>query len=113
MVGIDKAPPRLYHRTLKDAAFSILENGMIAGSGKLHSYFAEETLDELGTKAGVRAGHPIEVVMDTSLVAAQSAGCSRPDPRASALATQSQDLPSSTSGTHALMRCSTPHRPTT
>ena len=98
MVGIDKAPPRLYHRTLKDAAFSILENGMIAGyggSGKVHNYFAEETLDELGTKAGVRADHPIEVVMDTSLVAAE---CwrSRPDPRASALVTQSQDLPSST-----------------
>ena len=41
VVGIDKAPPRLYHRTLRDAAFSILENGMIAGdggSGKLHNY---------------------------------------------------------------------------
>ena len=49
--------------------------GVIRGSkrsGKIHNYFAEETLDELGTKAGVRADHPIEVVMDTSLVAA---GC--------------------------------------
>ena len=45
---------------------------MIAGygdSGKLRNYFSEETLDELGTKAGVRADHPIEVVMDTALVA--------------------------------------------
>ena len=40
-------------------------------SGKLHNYFAEETLDELGTKSGVREDHPIEVVMDTSLVAAE------------------------------------------
>ena len=74
MVGIDKASPRLYHRTLKDAAFSILQDGMIAGyadSGKLHNYFAEETLDELGAKACVRADHPIEIVMDTALVAAE------------------------------------------
>ena len=40
---------------------------MIAGygdSGKLHNYFAKETLDKLGAKAGVRADHPIEIVLD-------------------------------------------------
>ena len=40
-------------------------------SGKLHNYFAEKTLDELGTKAGVRADHPIEIVLDTALAASE------------------------------------------
>ena len=74
MIGIDKAPPRLYHRTLKDVAFNILQDGMIAGygdSGKLHNYFAEETLDELGTRAEVRADHPVEIVLDASIVASE------------------------------------------
>ena len=39
--------------------------------GKLHSYFAEETFEEFGTRAGVRADHPVEIVMDTALVAAE------------------------------------------
>ena len=50
VIGIDKAPPRLYHRTLKDAAFNILQEGMIAGyggSGKLHNYFAKNSEREL------------------------------------------------------------------
>ena len=61
---------RLYRRTLKDAAFNILQEGRIAGygdSGKLHNYFAEETLEKLGTRAGVRADHPLEIVLDPSL----------------------------------------------
>ena len=65
---------RLYHRTPKDAAFNILQEGMIAGygdSGKLHNYFAEEILEELGTRAGVRADHSVEVVPDTSIVASK------------------------------------------
>ena len=105
VVGIDKAPPRLYHRTLKDAAFSILQEGMIAGygdSGKLHSYFAEETLEELGTRAGVRADHPVEIVMDTALVASE---CWLFKPRSEGVSTRPR---SCISETRAPTRCCTP-----
>ena len=67
MIGVDKAPPRLHHSTLKDAAFNIFQERMIAGygdSGKLRNYFAEETLEELNTRAGVR-DRPVEIVLDT------------------------------------------------
>ena len=46
--------------------------GMIAGyggSGKLHKYFAEGTLEEVNTRAVVRADYPVEVVLDNSVVA--------------------------------------------
>ena len=51
-----------------------MQEGMIAGcgdSGRLHNYFAEETVEELSTRAGVRADYPVEVVMDTSIVASE------------------------------------------
>ncbi|CAE7890840.1 GIP, partial [Symbiodinium necroappetens] len=61
-------PNRLYHRTTHDAAFSILEDGLVPGfrrSGKYHCYFAKATLAELGNKAGVRANLHVELVFDT------------------------------------------------
>ena len=61
-------PPRLYHRTTHDAAFQIIEDGLIPGfrdSGKYHCYFAKATLSEMGNKAGVRANLPVELVFDT------------------------------------------------
>ncbi|CAE7349128.1 GIP [Symbiodinium sp. CCMP2456] len=61
-------PARLYHRTTHDAAFQILEDGLIPGfrgSGKYHCYFAKATLSELGSRAGVRANLHVELVFDT------------------------------------------------
>ncbi|CAE7840682.1 unnamed protein product [Symbiodinium sp. KB8] len=76
IIPIDKAPPRLYHRTTHDAAFSILENAMLAGhggSGKTHNYFSGEPLEAAKVKSGVRANLPIEIVFDTAEVL--QAGC--------------------------------------
>ncbi|CAE7407592.1 GIP, partial [Symbiodinium sp. CCMP2456] len=66
--GDEDFPNRLYHRTTHDAAFQILEDGLIPGfrgSGKYHCYFAKATLSELGNKAGVRANLHVELVFDT------------------------------------------------
>ena len=76
IIPIDKAPPRLYHRTTHDAAFSILADSLqpgFGGSGKAHCYFSGEPLEEAKTKAGVRANLPVEMVFDTAEVLA--AGC--------------------------------------
>ncbi|CAE7911719.1 unnamed protein product, partial [Symbiodinium sp. KB8] len=76
IIPIDKAPPRLYHRTTHDAAFSILADSLqpgFGGSGKAHCYFSGEPLEEAKTKAGVRANLPVEIVFDTAEVLA--AGC--------------------------------------
>ena len=73
VIGIDKAPPRLYHRTLKDAAFNILQEGMMAGygnSGNLTITLPRRALRNWG-RAGVRADHPVEIVLDTSIVASE------------------------------------------
>ena len=64
-------PPRLYHRTTRDAAFAILEGELTPGfgrSGKYHNYFAKATLDELGERGGVRANLAFEMVFDTTEV---------------------------------------------
>ncbi|CAE7521998.1 unnamed protein product, partial [Symbiodinium sp. CCMP2456] len=66
--GDEGFPNRLYHRTTHDAAFNILEDGLVPGfrhSGKFHCYFAKATLAELGNKAGVRANLHVELVFDT------------------------------------------------
>ncbi|CAE7920554.1 unnamed protein product, partial [Symbiodinium necroappetens] len=66
--GDEGFPNRLYHRTTHDAAFNILEDGLVPGfrhSGKYHCYFAKATLAELGNKAGVRANLHVELVFDT------------------------------------------------
>ena len=73
----EACPPRLFHRTVRDAAMSITQNGLIAGyggSGKIHNYFASCPLEEMteGT-AGVRANCLCEVVFSTKL--ALEAGC--------------------------------------
>eukprot|EP00439_Symbiodinium_sp_Y106_P036043 s1199_g4.t1 len=61
-------PPRLYHRTTNDSAFSIWSRAFKQGygkSGKFHNYFAKATLAELENKAGSRANLPIELVLCT------------------------------------------------
>ncbi|CAE7419073.1 GIP [Symbiodinium sp. CCMP2456] len=66
--GDEGFPTRLCHRTTHDAAFQILEDGLIPGfrgSGKYHCYFAKATLSELGNRAGVRANLNVELVFDT------------------------------------------------
>ena len=76
IIPIEKAPPRLYHRTTHDAAFSILADSLqpgFGGSGKAHCYFSGQPLEEAKTKAGVRANLPVEIVFDTAEVLA--AGC--------------------------------------
>ena len=62
-------PPRLYHRTTRDAAFAIIESELTPGfgrSGKYHNYFAKATRDELGERGGVRANLAFEMVFDTT-----------------------------------------------
>ena len=64
-------PPRLYHRTTRDAALAIVEGELVPGfgrSGKYHNYFAKATLDELGERGGVRANLAFEMVFDTTEV---------------------------------------------
>ena len=64
-------PPRLYHRTTRDAALAIVEGELVPGfgrSGKYHNYFAKATLDELGERGGVRANLAFEMVFDTTAV---------------------------------------------
>ena len=68
----EDCPRHLCHRTTKDAAISILNQGFKPGhrdSGKMHVYFADRPLEEMehGT-AGVRADHPVEVVVSTKEV---------------------------------------------
>ena len=61
-------PPRLYHRTMHDAAFASLEGGFQPGfgnTGKFHSYFDKATLTELENQAGSRANLPYEIVVST------------------------------------------------
>ena len=70
--AIEDLPPRLYHRTVEDAAFQILDGELTPGfgdSGKLHNYFSSmplEELEEMSNQAGVRKDLPIEIVFETS-----------------------------------------------
>ena len=71
LIPIEKSPPRLYHRTTRDAALAIVEGSMKPGfgdSGKAHNYFAPAALEDLQVKSGVRADLPIEIVYETKLV---------------------------------------------
>ncbi|CAE7460434.1 pol [Symbiodinium sp. CCMP2456] len=101
--GDEGFPPRLYHRTTHDAAFQILEDGLIPGfrdSGKYHNYFAKATLSELGNRAGVRANLHVELVFDTVevlkhayLFETESEGpnCSLPSPEVRIVPGQSKE----------------------
>ncbi|CAE7438162.1 unnamed protein product, partial [Symbiodinium sp. CCMP2456] len=76
IIPLDKAPCRLYHRTTRDAAFSILSDSLIPGygrSGKAHAYFSGTPLEDAKVKSGVRASLPIEITFDTKEVL--DAGC--------------------------------------
>ena len=71
LIPIEESPPRLYHRTTRDAALAIVEGSMKPGfgdSGKAHNYFAPAALEDLQVKSGVRADLPIESVYETKLV---------------------------------------------
>ena len=68
----EECPRHLYHRTTRDAAISILNQGFKPGhrdSGKMHVYFADKPVEEMlrGT-SGVRANHPVEIVVSTKEV---------------------------------------------
>ena len=68
---IEAVPPRLYHRTVEDAAFQILDGELTPGfgdSGKLHNYFSSLPLEEMTNQAGVRKDLPIKIVFETSAV---------------------------------------------
>ena len=68
---IEDVPPRLYHRTVEDAAFQILDGELTPGfgdSGKLHNYFSSLPLEEMTNQACVRKDLPIEIVFETSAV---------------------------------------------
>ena len=69
VIGIDKARP--------DCTTAPCMIAACGESGQLHNYFAEETLEEFGARAGVRADHPVEIVIDAALVAAEC--CSKHD----------------------------------
>ena len=69
--AIEDVPPRLYHRTVEDAAFQIRDGELTPGfgdSGKLHNYFSSLPLEEMTNQAGVRKDLPIEIVFETSAV---------------------------------------------
>ena len=61
---LEDIPPRLYHRTVEDAAFQILDGELTSGfgqSGKMHNYFSSLPLEEMSNQAGVRRDLPIDV----------------------------------------------------
>ena len=72
LIPIEEVPPRLYHRTVRDAAFSILNGALQPGhgsSGNAYAYFAKVPLEEMGpSTSGVRADCPIEFVFETAEV---------------------------------------------
>ena len=68
---LEDIPPRLYHRTVEDAAFQILDIELTPAfgqSGKMHNYFSSLPLEEMSNQAGVRRDLPIEIVFETSAV---------------------------------------------
>ena len=69
--AIEDVPPRLYHRTVEDAAFQILSGELPPGfgdSGKIHNYFSALPLEEMTNQSGVRKDLPIEIVFETAAV---------------------------------------------
>ena len=72
LIPIEEVPPRLYHRTVRDAAFAILSSALEPGygsSGNAFAYFAKLPLEEMGpSTSGVRADCPIEIVFETNEV---------------------------------------------
>ena len=110
LIPIENVPPRLYHRTVKDAAFAILNGALEPGygsSGNAFAYFAKLPLEEMGpSTSGVRADCPTEIVFETNevmkhtwLMESTSEGV---------LTRESVPLASSTSGTPCLARRYTP-----
>ena len=65
-IPIEEVPPRLYHRTVEDAAVAILDHKLLPGygnSGKAHCYFSSLPLEEMSNQAGVRRDLPVEIVL--------------------------------------------------
>ena len=70
-IPVEEVPPCLYHRTVEDAAFSILDDHLVPGygnSGKAHCYFSSLPLEEMSNQSGVRRDLPVEVVFETAAV---------------------------------------------
>ena len=63
----EDCPKRLYHRTFRDPAFAILEEGFIPGFGtaNIHNFCSNETVEKGQHKAGIRADRHIEVCVST------------------------------------------------
>ena len=100
-IPVEEIPPRLYHRTVEDAAFAILDDRLVPGfgsSGKAHCYFSSLPLQEMTNQAGVRRDLPVEVVFETAAVL-KHAYLSRRPARASSAGRRCQGVQSSTSGT--------------
>ena len=79
--AIEDVPPRLYHRTVEDAAFQILNGELTPGfgdSGKIHNYFSALPLEEMTNQAGVRKDLPIEIVFETAAVLQHATSSKRP-----------------------------------
>ena len=68
---LEDIPPRLYHRTVEEAAFQILDSELTPGygqSGKMHNYFSSLPVEDMSNQAGVRKDLPIEIVFETAAV---------------------------------------------
>ena len=81
-IPVEEIPPRLYHRTVEDAAFSILDDRLVPGygygnSGKAHCYFSSLPLEEMSNQSGVRRDLPVEVVFETAAVLKHAYLCSK------------------------------------
>ena len=69
----DEHPKRLYHRTNRESAMAIVEQGFLVGggpeveSGKAHNYFSDKPLEDIAYKSGVRASAKFELVVDTEI----------------------------------------------
>ena len=69
----DEYPKRLYHRTNRESAMAIVEQGFLVGggpeveSGKAHVYFSDKPLEDIAYKSGVRASAKFELVVDTEI----------------------------------------------
>ena len=66
----DEIYPRLYHRTTREAAMSIIQTGLYPGgagqfaSGRKHVYLSPTQPEKEGYVSGVRARSPIEICLD-------------------------------------------------
>ena len=53
-IPVEEIPPRLYHRTVEDTAFAILDDRLIPGFGnsrKAHCYFSSLPFEETSNQA--------------------------------------------------------------